>query len=378
MRLKRLIILALLVLASNVELFAQYQFSIKVGSYEYLPLDPPAGWVTTASWSCDSDLKLTDKSEVGAIVTVTNYFEGGKQVNCTYTYTYVGTYDGNYHVGHGTKTYRILCVGGTATISETSLELSPGETHTLKCSRSDSYGTPEWSSSNEDVVTVSSNGKVTAIATGSATIKLNPITAAPCFCNVKVRKIDPTSIDLTPNPLTVVEGKTKTLKPTYAPKGASASLTWISENENIATVSSSGVVKGVSKGSTNIIAKTDNGLSATARVEVIGPPTAVNLPSNVKIAVGYYYTLKPTLTPSNSETTYKWKSSDTSVATVTSAGKIYGKKEGSVVITVTTDNNLTASTNVQIVGAPVGVDTGTANYRIKTINNIIKKLSTAK
>lgn len=370
---KKSILILIMLLFSHIGIWAQY--NIEIGSYEYLSLEPPAGWVTTASWSCDEGLKITESSEVGAVVTVTHYFSGAAYVNCFYTYTYVGTYDNNYHVGHSTKTYRITCIGGTASISETKLELNPGETHTLKCTRSDSYGTPTWTSSNEDVVTVNSKGKVTAVGTGVATITLDPIIAEPCFCNVRVRKLDAKTIELTPNPLTVVVGKSKTLKPVYTPSGATASLTWISENERIATVSSTGVVKGISEGTTSIIAKTDNGLSTKAKIEVVGAPISVHLPSNVKVSVGYYYTLTPTLTPANSEATYKWKSSDTSIATVTSAGKVYGKKEGSVTITVTTDNNVSAFVAIQIVGAPSGVDKATTQYRIKTINNIIKKLT---
>lgn len=182
-------------------------------------------------------------------------------------------------------------------------------------------------------------------------------------------------MELTPNPLSVVVSKTKALKPVYTPNGASASITWTSENENIATVTSSGVVKGISEGTTAIVATTDNGLTAKAMVKVVGAPTALHLPQNVEMPVGYNYTLIPSLTPSESETTYKWKSSDNSVATVTSTGKIYGKKEGQATITVTTDNNLTASTTVYIVSSPSGLDEATTEYRVKKINNLVKKLS---
>lgn len=370
---KRLTVFIFLSLLFQINLLAQY--NIKVGSYEYLSLDPPAGYVRSATWSFDEGLTLTERSEAGAIVRVTHYFSRTAYVTCNYVYEYLGSYDNRYHAGQGTKTYRIQCIGGTASISETDLELSPGEKHTLKCTRSDSYGTPTWKSSDEDVVTIDSKGRITAIATGYARITLDPITAASCFCDVHVRKIDAKIIDLSPNPLNVVVGKTKSLKPIYTPNGASASITWKSENENIATVTSSGVVKGISEGTTTIVAKTDNGLTAKATVKVVGAPTAVHLPQDVEISVGYYYTLTPSLTPSESETTYKWKSSDTSVATITSTGKIYGKKEGETTITVTTDNNVTASTTVHIVSSPSGFDKATTDYRVKKINNLVKKLS---
>ena len=151
-------------------------------------------------------------------------------------------------------------------------------------------------------------------------------------------------------------------------------MTWSSENENIATVSSSGIIKGISQGKTTITATTEKGISAKASIEVVGAPTAVSLPSNIKISAGYYYSLTPSLTPSNSEAKYYWKSSDTSIATVSSAGKVYGKKNGVVTITVTTDNNLSASTTIQIVDAPAGVEKNNTDYRIKTITNLVKKI----
>lgn len=370
---KRLTLILFLSLLFQINLLAQY--NIKVGYSEYLSVNPPKGYARSATWSCDEGLTLTEKSEVGAIVKVTHYFTGAAYVTCNYVYEYLGSYDNNYHAGRGTKTYRIECIGGTASISETDLKLSPGEKHTLKCTRSDNYGTPTWESSNEDVVTVDSKGKLTAVATGYARITLDPIMAEPCFCDVHVKKVDAKTIQLTPNPLSVVVSKTKSLKPVYTPNGASASVTWTSENENIATVTSSGVVKGISEGTTAIVAKTDNGLSAKAMVNVVGAPTAVHLPQNAEISVGYNYTLIPSLTPSESETTYKWKSSDTSVASVTSAGIIYGKKEGQATITVTTDNNLTASTTVHVVSSPSGLDKATTDYRVKKINYLVKKLS---
>lgn len=351
------------------------QYNIEVGSYKFLSLDPPSGWVRNAYWSCDEGLTLTESSEVGAVVNVTHYFSGAAYVNVSYTYEYYGSFDHNMHAGRSSKTYRITCTGGTASISEENIELNPGESHTLKCKRSKSYGTPVWTSSNKNVVTVDNNGKIKAVATGVATVKWDPITAEPCYCEVRVRKINAKSITLTPNPLNVVVGKGKTLKPAFSPSGSSATLAWASDNENIATVSSSGYVKGILEGKTTITAKSETGVTAKVTVEVISAPTAVFLPSEVVLSAGYYYTLKPTLTPANSEAVYKWNSSDTSVATVTSNGKIYGKKEGTAIITVTTDNNISTSTSVRIVRASSEIDNATTTYRVRTITNLMNKIA---
>lgn len=369
---KKLFGTLLMLLLCSFSLSAQY--NIEIGSYEYLSLDPPAGWVRNAYWTCDEGLTLTEHSEVGAVVKVTHYFSGAAYVNVSYTYEYVGSYDGNMHASTASKTYRITCIGGTASISESNVELNPGESYSLKYSRSKSYGTPTWTSSDEDVVKVDKNGKLKAMASGVATITFDPITAAPCYCNVRVNKVDAKGIELTPNPLTVVVGKSKKLTPNFSPSGASANLTWISENENIATVSSSGLVKGVSIGTTTITATTETGLKAKATVEVLSAPTAVSLPADIEISVDYYYTLTPVLTPANTESTYSWKSSDTSIATVTSSGKVYGKKEGIATITVTTDNKLSATTTVHIVKPFTGTDAATSRYRVKTITNLLNKI----
>lgn len=351
------------------------QYSIPVGSYDFLEVTAPAGYVRSANWSWDGAyLTLTDKSEVGAIVQVTHYFEGAAYVKCSYVYEYLGTYDHYYHAGTGTKTFRITCIGGKATISETNVQLKPGQKHRLKCTKSDNFGTPTWSSSNEDVATIDKNGNVTAITGGTVRITLDPIIAAPLYCDITVQKVDPTSIKLTPNPLTVVVGKQKQVIPTYQPNGASADVSWTSENENIATVSNIGFVKGVAEGVTHVVAKTDKGLTDKVEVIVVGAPTAVTLPDNIKLSEGYYYTFSPTLTPANSETTYKWKSSDTSVATISTSGRLYAKKAGLVDITVTTDNGISAKATVTVVAPEKGADKATMDYRGKLVDNIINNL----
>ncbi len=370
---KRIVVFTLLSLLFQINLLAQY--NIKVGSYKFLSLVAPAGYVRSAIWSFDNGLMLTEKSEAGAVVKVTHYFSGAAYVKCDYVYEYLGSYDNRYHAGRGTKTYRIQCIGGTASISNTDLKLNPGEKFTLKCTRSDSYGTPTWTSSDENVVSIDEKGRLTAIASGDARITLDPITAVPCFCNVHVNKIEAKTMVLSPNPLNVVVGKSKYLNPVYTPLGASASVEWISENENVATVSNKGLIKGITEGTTTVIAKTDNGLSAKAVVSVIGAPNAVHLPSDVTLSVGFSCKLIPTLTPSESEATYIWKSSDTSVATITPSGTIYGKKEGQTTITVTTDNKLKTSTIVNIVSVPVGLDKNTMKYRVDKIVKLVKKLS---
>ena len=78
------------------------------------------------------------------------------------------------------------------------------------------------------------------------------------------------------------------------------------------------------------------------------PPTSVSLPTEKTIHLDETLTLTPTLTPSNAGTTYRWSSSNTAVATVSSSGVVTPKNFGETVITVTTENNLSATCLVTV------------------------------
>lgn len=89
--------------------------------------------------------------------------------------------------------------------------------------------------------------------------------------------------------------------------------------------------------------------------EVIGKQVSatevtLNKSSSI-IYVGHHDNLRATISPSNAKNNKNvmWKSSDTSVATVDSKGKVVGIKAGTAVITVTTfDGNKTATCTVTV------------------------------
>lgn len=368
---KKLILLISLFVWCSTSLLAQY--SIEVGSYDYLSLDPPAGYVRSATWSCDEGLALTESSEAGAVVKVTHYFSGAAYVNCSYVYEYLGSYDGNYHAGRGTKTYRITCVAGTARISETNLNLDIGRTYTLKCIKSSSYGTPIWTSSDENVVTVNENGKVKAIGPGVATITLDPIVADLCFCEVRVNKIDPTAIEMVSDRLTLKEGDKGSLSYKFVPSGATADVYWKSSDESIAKVSSNGQITALGEGTAKITVSTDNGLSASATVEVVPLPRQVSLITPQPLTIGYGWRLEPALTPSNAITSYTWISEDPTVATVDATGRVKGRTTGTATITVTTENGKTASCRLTVKSPSQGMEYRNAAIRIKAFKDVVKR-----
>ena len=93
----------------------------------------------------------------------------------------------------------------------------------------------------------------------------------------------------------------------------------------------------------------------------ISEPTSVSLNKTaLTLDVGKSYTLTKTVSPSNAVTSYTWSSSNTSVATVDSNGKVTAKKAGTATITVKTSNGKTATCKVTV-NLPAPQITGLAN-----------------
>lgn len=122
-------------------------------------------------------------------------------------------------------------------------------------------------------------------------------------------------------------------------KAANRKVTYQSSNKKIATVTSLGYVKGVKKGSCKITVKSKKNKKkkATIKVKVIKKVTSVTIaePKN-PLYVGNSVTLQATVKPgSGSYKKVTWSSSNKSIATVSSTGKVTGKKAGTVTIKAT-------------------------------------------
>ena len=186
--------------------------------------------------------------------------------------------------------------------------------------------------------------------------------AAELIGPVDIDIIEPTAITVDKTSVTVLEGSTVTVKATIAPSNATKkTVTWSTSDASVAKVSG-GIITGISPGKATITAKTTNGLTATVQVTVsenpdIVKPTGITISKKtLTLTEGEDETLTATVLPSNATNkTVTWTSSDTSIATVSSAGKVTAVAEGTAIITVSTFNGYkeTATVTVEAKEIPI-------------------------
>ena len=128
-----------------------------------------------------------------------------------------------------------------------------------------------WTSSNQTAAAVSQDGKVTPLAAG-----VTVVTAAAgdyrasCIVTVQPERVRVTGIRFEEPTHTLMMGSTVTLQPIITPDDATVkNLTWVSSDEQTATVSRTGIVTALAVGETTITATTvDGGYSAEIRIIV--------------------------------------------------------------------------------------------------------------
>lgn len=219
-----------------------------------------------------------------------------------------------------------------------------------------------WKSSDTSVVTVSSNGTVTAKGAGTADVTVSSDNGKQASCRVTVTDTMPTSVKLSQTSAVMDKGKTLRLSATVQPAAANPSLTWTSSSPTVASVDQNGVVTAKSAGKAVITVKTVNGLTSTCTINIYGEPTGIKLDkTSLTLKKNDRYTFKPTLSGVNPKSALKWTSSDSSVVSVSTSGAIYAHKGGKATIKVTTANNLTASCTVTVKVDSTGVKLNKTN-----------------
>jgi uncharacterized protein YjdB len=196
-----------------------------------------------------------------------------------------------------------VCTGNTIYLTDS---LTPGGT---------------WSSSNPSVATIgTSSGIVSGIAAGVTTITYTD------GIGIATHSV---TVDVAPAPITG-GGSSFCVGSTTSLSDATPGGTWSSGYTWIATVSSTGVVTGVSGGTAVIYYTIGTSCSAT-KVVTVDATTTGSISGPTTVCAGSTITLTDSFGLSGT-----WSSSSTSIATVGTSGVVTGVSAGTVTISFTT------------------------------------------
>lgn len=212
-----------------------------------------------------------------------------------------------------------------------------------------------WTSSNISVATVSKTGLVTALKDGSTTIKATVGNVSSTY-DIAVKEVKLTGIKMEEKAL-IHKGDTKALTVEYTPADTTDDKTvaWSSSDSTVASVDNNGIVTAVKPGSAVITAKVGN-YQATCAVTVDAPlkeivPEKAIIDMVKKQTANIAYSVVPADTTDSKDVTYT--SSDETVATVNSDGKVTAKKAGQATVTITGANGIKATVTVNVSEIPV-------------------------
>ena len=198
-----------------------------------------------------------------------------------------------------------------------------------------------WSSSNETVATVDENGKVTAIAAGTANISATcGEKSVTCAVTVTDLQIPMTGIELTTDKTEIKVGATAQLTTTVAPADTTddKTVTYTSSDATIATVDANGKVTAVKPGKVTITAKVGTFTDTVEITVPVVPVTSIDLKvDKTDLEKGDIVNVVATVNPADTteDKTITWTSSDTKVATVDANGTVTAVGGGNATITAT-------------------------------------------
>lgn len=253
----------------------------------------------------------------------------------------------------------------TVTVQPESLNLRVGESRTLTASlvgekRTAITGrTITWSVTDSRVAQISSVGVVTAVSPGQTTVTATAEGRSGTMV-LTVTQVPVASISLEPQTVRMYPSQRAALLATLRDSAGHVltdrSITWLSSDITVASLSSLGIVTAVSVGQSTITAAVD-GHKASSLVTVIQEPIKSVEVSSLwnTLYIGDFTQASATLVGETGATlknrSINWKSSNPAVATVSGTGLISAVNQGTATITASSEGK-ESSLNISVLARP--------------------------
>lgn len=205
--------------------------------------------------------------------------------------------------------------------------------------------TVDWESSNPEIVSIDSTGKITGKKGGTAKITA---TVGNVKAEKEVKVVVPIeSVSLSGDD-SILKGETKRLTATINPEDTTddKTITWSSDNENVLFVDQNGQIRGIKEGTANVKAVVA-GKETTKQItvnEIHINSIAIDGDQEFEMIKNQTKNLSVTINPENTtdDKGVIWKTNNEKVARVDNDGKVTALKEGEATITATVGTNETS------------------------------------
>ena len=244
-----------------------------------------------------------------------------------------------------------------------------------------SIKTVTWTSSKKDVATVDSDGKVTGIAPGTATITVTTKDGGKtASCTVTVKNVEVKSITLDVSTLELAINNTYLFKAKVLPENATDNkIIWSSSDGSIVSIDQTGKITGLKEGKATIKATSHSSelIYGSCEVTVVDRAIeSISIDGESEVEVNRTTTLRATYDPEDaSHKGVTWSSGDTSIATINpSTGVVTGIKAGTVKITATS----TSDPDKKATWSMTVTATSTIDTTTNIVGNVAKVTNTSK
>jgi hypothetical protein len=216
-----------------------------------------------------------------------------------------------------------------------------------------------WSTSDETIATIGSDGKLSALALGTvvvtAVLKDTTITHSMSVTIVN-QLAESVSIN---GPQTIFVGQEITLSASVLPTGAIQRVFWSVDDTTIATINTQGRILGLSRGVVTVKATSfdDEQIFATYQIEVdFAQPVSLNINAIQGVLIDQSVQLQAVVSPVTANQQVIWESSDPLIASITPQGLLTGMSSGEVTLTATSADNENVFKTVTIFVTDMVVD----------------------
>ncbi len=263
---------------------------------------------------------------------------------------------------------------------KTEFELEPGQTDEIKITVTPDNATNKevtYESSDESVVKVDENGKITAVGEGTATItvtsKDDPTKTETVTVTVKTpepEKVPVEDVEAEKTEIELEPGETDEIKITVTPNDATnKEVTYESSDENVVKVDENGKITAVGEGTATITVTSKDDPSKTATVTVTvkatepsepekpeepeNPEYVIEVPDRIDLIIGQIKNIGIIITPDDGTIRPVYSSSNKNVVKIDADGNITAVGIGTATITVDFGNGDIRLIPVAVIAVPL-------------------------